>query len=124
MALNQNHICEELEGQKCSIVEKNCSEQRAAFLKSLLEHNGFKVVVGKTPSKAPAKAPVEGEQAAQTETSAPELYTVGVSDLSFNTINAIFNRELIDLEGKTVSPAYWKQQEKAESAEGWYWKKA
>ena len=59
MALNPNHAFEELEGVKCSIVEKNCTPERVKFLKELLEFNNFTVVVVKSPPpKAAAPKPV------------------------------------------------------------------
>ncbi len=54
MAINKNHEFEELDGVKCAIVEKNVSKDRVAFLKDLLEYNGFKVVVVATPPPKPA----------------------------------------------------------------------
>ena len=35
MAINQNHLSEELNGVKCAIVEKNVTAERANFLKQL-----------------------------------------------------------------------------------------
>ena len=65
MAINKNHEFEELDGVKCGIVEKNVSPERLAFLKPLLELNGFTVVA--VPSPAPKAAPppkvAEGETA-------------------------------------------------------------
>jgi hypothetical protein len=54
MAINQNHLFEELNGVKCAIVEKNASAERADFLKRLLEYNKFTVIVIPT-AVAPAK---------------------------------------------------------------------
>jgi hypothetical protein len=34
MAINQNHLFEDLDGVKCAIVEKNASKERVAFLKN------------------------------------------------------------------------------------------
>ena len=55
MALNPNHTFEDLEDIKCSIVEKNCTPERVDFLKKLLEHNKFEVVVAKSPPPKAAK---------------------------------------------------------------------
>ena len=49
MAINKNHEFEDLDGVKCAIVEKNASKERVAFLKDLLEHNNFKVIVVPSP---------------------------------------------------------------------------
>lgn len=124
MAINKNHEFDELDGVKCAIVEKNVLPDRVNFLKSLLEFNGYTVVVVPTPppkvAAPPAKpaAPVaEGEtpQAIQTETPppppAPETFTVGVTDVSFNPTNAIFGRLLRTTNGHVVTLAYWQQKE-------------
>jgi len=42
---------------------------------------------------------------------APETFTVGVTDYTFNTINAIFGRLLKTPGGHVVTQAYWLQQE-------------
>ena len=55
MAINKNHLFEELDGIKCGIVEKEVAAERVAFLKKILEYNGFTVI--SVPSPAP-KAPV------------------------------------------------------------------
>ena len=57
MAINQNHLFEELNGVKCAIVEKNVSAERADFLKRLLEFNQFTVVAIPTPVAPPKPAP-------------------------------------------------------------------
>ncbi|HLO81820.1 MAG TPA: hypothetical protein VK166_12720, partial [Chitinophagaceae bacterium] len=99
MAINQNHPFEELNGVKCGIAEKNASPERVAFLKPLLEHNGFEVVVVPSPAPKGQAAPVSSEQGAVsgeqvTAPVAPETFTIGVTDYTFNTTNAIFGRLL------------------------------
>jgi hypothetical protein len=114
MAINKNHEFEELDGVKCGIVEKNVKPERVAFLKELLEYNGFTVVAVPTPAlKAPAPAPAkEGETAAPPPPPpAPETFTVGVTDYTFNTINAIFGRLLKTKDAHIVTLAYWQQKE-------------
>jgi len=107
MAINKNHEFEELNGIKCAIVEKNATQQRVDFLKPLLEGNGYTVVV--TASPPPKAAP-----AANADTPAPEplaTFTVGVTDLMFNSTNAVFGRLLRTRTGHTVTLAYWQQKE-------------
>ena len=137
MALNPNHTFEDLGDKKCSIAEKNCTPERTDFLKRLLEHNGFEVVVVKSPPpKAAAKpAPKPAAPAAEgappppppVEEPAPppppDTFTVGVTDLTFNPANAVFNRDLKTFEGEVVTSAYWKQREAAPKVDEWYWKK-
>ncbi|MBS1598745.1 MAG: hypothetical protein JST75_11020 [Bacteroidetes bacterium] len=117
MAINQNHLFEELNGIKCGIVEKNVKPGRVEFLKNLLELNHFTVVVMPSPPpKTAAPAPV----VTATESTAPappppppppETFTVGVTDITFNPINAIFGRLLHTKDGHVVTLAYWQQKE-------------
>lgn len=116
MAINQNHLFEEVDGVRCAVVEKNCSPLRVAFLQSLLELNNYTVVVKESPppKAAPvAKPAVEGEV-----TTAPEIpppppatFTVYVTQTEFNVVNAIYGRLLRSPKGKVVTMKYWKQQE-------------
>lgn len=119
MAINQNHLFEELNGVKCGIVEKNVSPQRVQFLKELLEVNGYEVVVVVTPPpKAAAPKPAapvsEGEAQPQaepiTEPTAPETFTVGVTDYTFNPVNAIFGRLLRTKDGHVVTKDFWEEK--------------
>jgi hypothetical protein len=121
MAINKNHEFEELDGVKCAVVEKNASKQRVEFLKDLLEYNNYTVIVVASPppkaAPAPKPAPVaEGETAAPVvETPAPpapETFTIGVTDVRFNSVNAIFGRMLKTRDGKIVTLAYWEEKEK------------
>lgn len=117
MAINKNHLFEELDGIKCGIVEKEVAAERVEFLKKMLEYNGFTVIA--VPSPAP-KGPVhpvvkkEGEELSSPpadEPKIPETFTVGVTDYTFNPINAIFGRLLKTPNGHIVTLAYWQQKE-------------
>jgi hypothetical protein len=114
MAINKNHEFEELNGVKCGIVEKNVKPGRVAFLKELLEYNGYVVVSVPTPlpKAAAPPAPKEGEVSLPpAPLPAPETSTVGVTDYTFNPINAIFGRLLKTKDGHVVTLAYWQQKE-------------
>ena len=118
MAINKNHEFEELDGIKCGIVEKNVLPGRSQFLKKILEVNGFTVVIVPSPPPKVAAAPIakteEGEALAPTAETvpvAPTSFTVGVTDYTFNSINAIFGRLLKTLDGHVVTLAYWQQKE-------------
>jgi len=123
MAINQNHLFEELNGVKCAIVEKNVLPARVDFLRPLLEANGYTViVVPSPPAKAAAAAPAAKPASSGPETPAPEIpppaappapetFTVGVTDVMFNPINAIFGRLLKTPSGHTVTLAYWQQKD-------------
>ena len=134
MALNKNHEFEELNGVKCGIVEKNVKPERVAFLKEILEFNKLTVVVVPSPppkvvvAPKPAAAPVDPANPEtanpqpetpnpEPEIKAPETFTVGVTDYTFNTINAIFGRQLKTKDGHFVTLAYWNQEEKSSQDE-------
>jgi hypothetical protein len=136
MAINQNHLFEELNGIKCAIVEKNVPPLRVDFLRSILEYNRYTVVVVASPppkvAAVPADKPAatvpagatgtEGTQGADVPVSAvtpvvaaapaPETFTVGVTDVIFNATNAIFGRLLKVPGGHVVTLAYWQQKER------------
>jgi len=127
MAINQNHLFEELNGVKCAIVEKNVPPARVDFLRKILEYNGYTVVVVPSPppkavagaataaaSAVPAATlPAEGAGAAGMAAAppAPETFTIGVTDVMFNPVNAVFGRLLKTPGGHIVTLAYWRQQE-------------
>jgi hypothetical protein len=95
MPLKAKHIVEELNGQRCTIVEKGAASARMEFLKTLLVFNKFEVIV--TEDKKESEA-------------APTLFTVGVTDLVFNPVIAVYELNLKTPDGKRVSPAYWDQK--------------
>jgi hypothetical protein len=116
MAINKNHEFEELDGVKCAIVEKNASKERVDFLKDLLEWNKYTVVVvpGAPPKAAPAAVPTPTpaeELAAPSPPPPPTIFTVGVTDVTFNPVNAVFGRLLKTRYGQVVTLAYWQQKE-------------
>ncbi|MBL0309483.1 MAG: hypothetical protein IPP77_07370 [Bacteroidetes bacterium] len=116
MAINQNHLFEDIDGVRCAVVEKNCQPERVEFLKLLLEGNGYAVITAPTPPpKAPApvvKPVVEGEVAPVVETPPPpSTFSVYVTNPAFNVMNAIYGRLLRTSDGHVVTMAYWQQKE-------------
>ncbi len=114
MAINTNHLLEELDGVRCIVVEKNLTPERVAFLKPLLEYNHLTVVVvPSAPAKVAAPALVtEGEiVTAVPEIETPKTYTMGVTNMLYNPINAVFGRLLKTPDGHVVTPAFWQQKE-------------
>lgn len=93
MTLKAKHIVEEIKGTRCTVVEKGASADRVEFLTKLLEFNHFEVLVSEEALK-------EG---------LPSLFTIGVTDLVFNPVIAVYEMALKTTEGKKVSPAYWEQ---------------
>jgi hypothetical protein len=96
-------LVEEIDGTRCSVVEKAVSPERTEFLKKLLERNGYTVKIAS-----------EGETG---------TFKIGVTDLLFNPVIDVYKRRLKSLTGKKVTPAYWLQQSDQETEkEVNYWK--
>jgi hypothetical protein len=121
------HIVEEINGVRCSVVEKNCSSERAEFLKKLLEHNGYTVIIAQTsvpvakPSpKPPAQSTDSGVKSiAVAPPPPPNTFTVGVTDITFHAMLAVYERSLLTPEGKICSVAYWNQETEKENELYW-----
>jgi hypothetical protein len=122
--INKNHEFEELDGIKCAIVEKNTSPERVEFLRKILEYNNYTVVVVSTPPPKtaavppkPAVPPGDAQPMPPLQAEAPPpqqtptTFTVGVTDVTFNPINAIFGRLLQTPGNRIVTLAYWQQKE-------------
>jgi S-adenosylmethionine:diacylglycerol 3-amino-3-carboxypropyl transferase len=56
-----------------------------------------------------AETPVSADIAAAPPP--PETFTVGVTDVAFNSVNAIYGRLLRSPEGRVVTMAYWQQRD-------------
>lgn len=107
MVLKAKHVVEEINGTRCTIVEKGASEARVEFLKNLLEFNQFEVNVAE---EAPANE------------DAPKLFTIGVTDLVFNPVIAVYEMTLKTPEGQRVAPAYWNQYTTESKDQYWEFK--
>ncbi len=107
-ALNKGrHLFGELaDGTKVTYVEKKIDQARVDFLKELLELNGYTVLT------------VEEKRKSEED---PQLYTVAVTDLVFNPVIAVYNRELHTKDGRKVTPDYWNQRTEETKPE--YWEK-
>jgi len=108
MALNNGkHIVEEIDGVRCTIVEKNLTESRLNFLKNIMHINGYETKVLELP---------------KAEGSAEKTYTLGVTNLLFNPVIDVYERRLKSETGHIITPAYWLQKSSAETeAEVNYW---
>ena len=144
------HALEDINGVRCAIVEKNVTPERTAFLKKLLEENGYTVMVAPSPppkvvakpaspaATSPASTATGTATATGTGTPAatpaaaapplaassppvPETFTVGVTDFLFHPMLAIYERALKTPEGKFVTVDYWNQQPEQEGK--YYWKR-
>ncbi len=86
------HIVQEIDGTLCTVVESGINTKRLNFLKELLEFNKFEVKV--------SEVLVEGQDS---------TFTIGVTDLVFNPVIAVFEQSLKRTNGEKVSPSYWNQ---------------
>jgi hypothetical protein len=104
MGLAGKHMFGSVEDTRVTFVEKAVTENRSAFLKKLLEHNGFEVIIQEDKIK------VEGD---------PQLYTVAVTDMVFNPTIWVFQRKLKTFDGHKVTQDYWNQR--TEDTNPQYW---
>jgi hypothetical protein len=87
------HVIAEIDGVRCTIVESGISEARMQFLKEILSENKLEVKV----------------QEEKKENGDASTYTLGVTDLVFNPVIAIYARKLYHADGRIITPAYWNQ---------------
>jgi hypothetical protein len=92
---NAKHIIGEIDSVRCTIVETGAALDRVAFLSDLLSFNNFEVKELKEPVVNP------GDE---------QKFTIGVTDLMFNPVFAIYEKQLKNREGTFVTPGYWKQE--------------
>lgn len=105
MPLNKGkHIVGEVDGVRCTIVETGISQKRAEFLKDLLEFNGYEVKIQEDVSDPPI---------------AEKAYTLGVTDIIFNPVIAVYEKSLITKENRKVTPAYWNQWDEPANIPYW-----
>jgi len=105
MALTKGkHIVEEINGIRCTVVEKGASSQRVAFLQDLLSFNKFEVQV---------------EEEKKPEENAPTTFIIGVTDIVFNPMIAVYEQSLRNEAGEKVCPAYWNQYTTENNSSYW-----
>ena len=96
MAINNvKHIVSEIDGIRCTVVESGITLDRVAFLSDLLKFNNLEVK--------------EMQEVTEIQDEEPK-YTIGVTDLVFNPVFAVYEKQLKTREGTYVTPGYWKQE--------------
>lgn len=106
MSLGGKHMFGSIEDTRVTFIEKGVVKDRSDFLKKLLEHNGLEVIIQKDNKK---------------EEDDPQLYTVAVTDMSFNPTIWVYQRILKTFDGRKVTPGYWNQETKDTAPQ--YWRK-
>lgn len=119
MKISGKHSVEEINGARCSVVEKQATEERARFLEALLRHNGYETEVQKNVPPPP-KPQKPGAEAPAPQPPAQETYKVGVRDITFNVSVMLFSRKLKTPDNKILLPVFWNQE--STDYDDWYWK--
>lgn len=104
MGLGGKHLFGSIDEVRVTFVEKKISEDRAAFLKKLLEHNGFEVLLQ------------EDKKVSEDD---PQLFTVAVRDMVFNPTIWVYQRRLKTFDGRKVTPDYWHQRTEDTAPQYW-----
>ena len=95
MELAGKHAFGSIGDTRVTFIEKKIDQARLDFLKELLKFNGFETVIDELKRKTEEE---------------PQLYNLGVTDMTFNPTVWVFERRLKSLDGKhAVTPNYWKQ---------------
>jgi len=105
MVLAGKHAFGSIEDTRVTFIEKKIDENRKDFLKKLLEHNGFEILIQEEKRKTEEE---------------PQLYTVATTDMVFNPTIWVFERKLKTFDGHIVNQDYWNQV--SEDANPRYWK--
>ena len=105
MSLGGKHLFGSIDETRVTFVEKKVTAERVEFLKKLLEHNGFEVLI---------------QEEKRISEEVPQLYTIGVTDMVFNPTIWVYQRKLKTFDGHKVSPDYWNQR--SEITPPQYWK--
>jgi hypothetical protein len=104
MSLTGSHKFGSIGETRVTFVEKGVDDNRRDFLKKLLEHNGFEVIIDEEKQKSEED---------------PQLYTVAVTDMVFNPTIWVYQRKLKTFDGHKVNQDYWEQR--SEDTNPHYW---
>lgn len=108
MVLPGKHQFGAIDDTRVTFIEKKIEKDRVDFLKNLLEHNNFTVIVKEEKRKSEEE---------------PQLYTVAVTDMVFNPTIEIFERRLKTFDGHKVTHDYWDQKTTKTPPQYWRSKK-
>ncbi len=87
------HTTKEIDGVNYRVLESAIAKSRAEFLQKLLSHNGLETKIETDLAK-------EGQE---------QTYSLITTDVTFNPVVKVYNRELRTPEGQHVTPDYWNQ---------------
>ena len=95
MALSGKHTVKEINQVRCTIIETGATMERVNFLKDVLEYNGQEVLYAEDKKKNEED---------------PTLYTIGVTDVTFNPTIAVYGRNLKTRDGRKITADFWNQK--------------
>ena len=98
------HNIAEIDGVRCTVVETGLTDARAGFLKDLLVFNRYDVKM---------------EQEKAKDGSLIETFILGITDIIFNPMIAVYEKKLFRKDGKTVTPNYWNQKPEQDDIPYW-----
>ena len=98
------HTEKEINEIRCRVVETGIEQPRVDFIKNLLELNGYEVQVQELAQKAEED---------------PVTFILGVTDITFNAVLAVYEHKLLTADGRLITPAYWNQL--SEDTKQGYW---
>jgi hypothetical protein len=104
MAMKGKHNIIEIDGIRCTLIESGISAERKEFLKSLLLHNKLEVLTERDKAK---------------DGSPLDTWSVGVKDILFNPMIALYQKKLFRTDGEVVSQACWNQWPVADTIPYW-----
>ena len=105
MPLSGSHKFGSIGETRVTFVEKGVDQTRMDFLKQLLEHNGFEVIVEEEKRKSEED---------------PQLFTVAVTDMVFNPTIWVYQRKLKTFDNRIVNQDYWEQRSEDTKPQYWY----
>jgi len=92
--LKGKHTVAEIGGVRCTVVETGTTDERARFLKEILEFNGYMVKTEKEKSKDGSALPTS---------------VIGVTDILFSAMISLYERNLLTKDHHVLNPAFWNQ---------------
>ena len=92
--LKGKHTVIEIAGVRCTVVETGASDERIAFIKEILEFNGYEVKTEKEKAK---------------DGTLLDTSVIGVTDILFNAMINLYERKLLRKDGHILNPSYWNQ---------------
>ncbi len=105
MPLNSGiHKEKEIDGILCRLVEERISKKRVDFIKKILEHNNFKVIIEEN-------VPNKIDDANSLDDVSDKKYNIWVTDVLFNPVIYVYELRLKTLTNRIVTPGYWLQIE-------------